>query len=52
MGREGIFAGRLLRMKITNKETKDGQLSVLILGFVDRVGEFVRVTMAGRIAIK
>lgn len=39
-------------MKMANKETKDGPMSVLYLGFIDRVGELVRINMAGRVAIK
>lgn len=51
-GKEGVFIGRLLRIKMTSKETKEGQLTVLILGMLDRIGELVRINMAGRTAIK
>ena len=37
---------------MTTKETKDGAISVLFLGLIDRVGDLVRVNMAGRMAIK
>lgn len=37
---------------MANKETKDGPMSVLYLGFVDREGDLVRVNMAGRLAMK
>ena len=37
---------------MTSKETKEGQLTVLILGMLDRIGELVRINMAGRTAIK
>ena len=51
-GKDGYFVGRLLRIKMTTKETKDGAISVLFLGLIDRVGDLVRVNMAGRMAIK
>jgi hypothetical protein len=48
----GYFIGRLLRVKLSNKETKDGVISVLYLGFVDKENNLVRINMAGRMAIK
>lgn len=39
-------------MKMAIKDTKDGPMSVLYLGFIDRVGELVRINMAGRLALK
>lgn len=51
-GKDGYFVGRLLRMKMAIKDTKDGPMSVLYLGFIDRVGELVRINMAGRLALK
>lgn len=50
--KDGFFIGRLLRIKLVSKDTKEGIMSVLYLGFIDRAGEMVRINMAGRTAIK
>ena len=39
-------------MKLANKDTKEGPMSVLYLSFIDRTGDLVRVNMAGRLALK
>ena len=49
---EGVFVGRLLRTKMSFKETKEGQLSVLALGFVNRSGELMRVNIVGKLALR
>ncbi len=49
---DGFFIGRLVRLKMAMKETKDGPMTVLFLGFVDRNNEMVRINIAGRIALK
>ena len=48
----GFFIGRLVRYKFGSKETKDGPMSFLYLGFLDINGDMVRVHLAGRIAIR
>jgi hypothetical protein len=37
---------------MSTKETRDGIISILYLGFVDRLGQLVRVNLIGREALK
>jgi hypothetical protein len=39
-------------MKLTCKETKDGSMTVLILGFIDCYDELIKIHIAGRMAFK
>jgi hypothetical protein len=48
----GFFIGRLVRMKFGYKDVKDGPMSFLYLGLLDRNGDLVRINLAGRLAIK
>lgn len=51
-GHEGFFIGRLLRIKHGLKETKDGQMNLLYVGFLDFNGEMLRMNLVGKVAIK
>jgi len=48
----GFFIGRLVRTKFGYKDAKDGPMSFLYLGFVDKNGDLVRIHLAGRLAMK
>jgi hypothetical protein len=37
-GYDGFFIGRLLRIKLTHAEGKDGSIPKITLGFLDSVG--------------
>jgi hypothetical protein len=50
--KKGFFIGRLVRTKFGCKDAKDGPMSFLYLGFIDKNGDLVRIHLAGRVAIK
>jgi len=51
-GYDGFFIGRLLRIKQSQKDSKDGPLPMLSLGFLDSKGEMMRLNLLGKMAIR
>jgi hypothetical protein len=51
-GFDGFFIGRLVRIKHTFKDSKDGSLPMISLGFVDSKGEIMRLNLLGKMAVR
>lgn len=51
-GYDGFFIGRLLRIKKTQKDGKEGQIPMLTLGFLDISGDILRINMIGKMAMR
>jgi hypothetical protein len=51
-GYDGFFIGRLLRMKQTLKDGKEGSIPMLSLGFIDSAGEMMKLNLLGKMAIR
>lgn len=51
-GYDGFFIGRLLRMKQTLKDGKQGSIPMLSLGFIDSAGEMMKLNLLGKMAVR
>lgn len=51
-GSQGYFIGRLLRTRLTTKETKDGFITVFVMGLIDLEGQMLRANLVGKMAVK
>ncbi len=51
-GYDGFFIGRLLRIKQTCKDGKDGSIPMLSLGFLDSAGDMLRLNLLGKMAVR
>lgn len=51
-GYDGFFIGRLLRIKNTVKDGKEGSIPMLSLGFIDSAGDMMRLNLLGKMALR